>query len=74
MGADTLNAPFSHILHLSLCVKGGAGKEAEEGVDEAGGRRQVGQVAGGLRVRCDVDGRQERAARNKTLLSAVILK
>lgn len=30
-------APFLIILHLSLCVKGGAGKEAEEGVDEAGG-------------------------------------
>lgn len=43
-------------------------------MDEAGGGRQVGEVSGGFHVHSDVDGRHERAARNKTLLFAVILK
>ena len=70
MEADVLNSLlFSHILHLSLCVKGGAGKEAEEGVDEEGGGRQVGEVWGGSHVCSDVDGRQERAAWTKLYCS-----
>lgn len=43
-------------------------------MDEAGRGRQVGEVSGGFPVHSDVGGRQERAAWNKTLLFAVILK
>lgn len=74
MEADTLNGRFSHILHLSLCVKGGAGKEAGREWTRQGVGRQVGEVSGGFHVHSDVGGRQERAAWNKTLLFAVILK
>lgn len=66
--------PFSHILHLSLCVKGGAGKEAEEGVDEAGGGRQVGEVWGGSHVHSRCRRQARKGCTDKTLLSAVILK